>query len=456
MHSRKALLGYFAFAFWVSWAGVMLTAGQTSAAPVFVAMLLGPSLASVGLTGALEGIRGVRILAQRVFDFRVAARWYAALLVAPVLVSFVLFGMASFSSSFLPAIIFSPRPAFVLGSSVLVGLCVGFFEELGWTGFATPRLLERHSWLHAGILLGIPWALWHMLPDYVHEIDRYGALWEVHILEWVVALVAYRVFMTWVYSRTRSLPLGMLLHASFTGGQLLLWPTTLVRAELVWYGFFALGLWIVVSVVVRDVAASPDERRRAMPGDRIVPEPFFTATHAITIETPPERVWPWLSQMGAMRAGWYSYDRIDNGGQPSAEHVIERFQHVTPGDVLPATPGAKAAFVVASADPPRDLVLTVPGKRGAVVTWEHLIQPLERARSRLIVRGRVSREWKKMAREAGPAGVRPIFIERVYHLLGRLPDPWMRAIASAGHRWMEARHIRGIKRRAEATAGSFS
>lgn len=452
MHSRKAVLGYFALAFWISWAGVMLTAGQSSAAPVFIAMLLGPSLASVGLTGALEGVRGLRALAQRMFDFRVRARWYVTLLVPPLVITFVLFGLASFSSAFLPAIVFSPRPGIVVAAAVMVGLCAGFFEELGWTGFATPRLLEQRSWLHTGILLGIPWAVWHMLPDYVHEIDRYGRLWEVHILEWLVALVAYRVFMTWVYSRTRSMPLGMLLHASFTGSQLLLWPTTSVPAELVWYGFFAFAFWIVVAAVVKDVAASPDERRRAMPGDKIVPEPFLIATHAITIDAPPERVWPWLSQMGAMRAGWYSYDRVDNGGRPSAERVIERFQHIAPGDVLPALPGATEAFVVASADPPRDLVLTVPGRRGAVVSWEHLIQPLERARSRLIVRGRISREWKQMAREAGLAGRPPVLIERVYRFLGRLPDSWMRAIASAGHRWMEARHIRGIKRRAEVEA----
>lgn len=64
------------------------------------------------------------------------------------------------------------------------------------------------------------------------------------------------------------------------------------------------------------IAASRDERERTLPGDNIVPKVLFTVTHAITIDAPPESVWPWLSQMGSMRGGWYSYDRIDNGGQP--------------------------------------------------------------------------------------------------------------------------------------------
>jgi hypothetical protein len=56
------------------------------------------------------------------------------------------------------------------------------------------------------------------------------------------------------------------------------------------------------------------EKRRPLPVDTLVPEPIFASTHAITIDAPPERVWPWIAQMGACRAGWYSWDRIDNGG----------------------------------------------------------------------------------------------------------------------------------------------
>jgi hypothetical protein len=264
--------------------------------------------------------------------------------------------------------------------------------------------------------------------------------------------------MTWVYSHTRSLLLGALLHVSFTGGQSLLWPQTTWAGELIWYGVFAGMLWTAVAVVTLltrrvVVAPSPGERARSMPADELVPEPMLSVTQAITIDSPPERVWPWLAQLGADRAGWYSHDWIDNAGRPSAERVLPEFQDVSPGDIFPALPGARDAFVVAAVDPPRDLVLTVPGEGSPMMTWEHLVEPLADCRSRLIVRARVSRGWKQAARGAERPGHQLALIEYVYRLLARLPDVWMASLGSAGHRWMEARHLRGIKRRAETTSG---
>jgi len=198
------------------------------------------------------------------------------------------------------------------------------------------------------------------------------------------------------------------------------------------------------------IAASCDEVRRAMPGDGLVPEPWFAVTHAITVDAPPERVWPWLAQMGSLRGGWYSYDWVDNGGRPSADRVLEQYQQVQPGDVLPCLPGASDAFLVTAVTPPRDLILTVPGAAGPITSWEHFIEPLGSVHSRLIVRGRVARLWKQMAREAHTAGQRTTPIEYVYRLIGRLPDTWLSAVTALGHRWMEARHMRGIKRRVES------
>lgn len=202
----------------------------------------------------------------------------------------------------------------------------------------------------------------------------------------------------------------------------------------------------------QSIGASPFDKVRAMPGDGLVPRPISTITHAITIDAPPERVWPWLAQLGAGRGGWYSWDRIDNGGRPSAERVCEELQHVAPGDILPALPGAKELFVVATVEPPRDLVLTVPGPDGPVMTWEHLVEPLDGGRSRLLVRARVAKSWNEMPRAAPAEGQRLVFIEHVFRLLGRAPRVLMMALGGLGHRWMEARHMRGIKRRAEATA----
>lgn len=381
MRSGRALLSYFALAFAISWGGVFLAVRQPLPYLGFVAMLLGPALASLALTVALDGVHGLRDLAQRLVRLRVGARWYAMVLVAPALLVLVLGVLSRASPVFAPT---ATTNLAVLG--LIVGLTAGLFEELGWTGFATPRLLPERSWLEAGALLGVTWAAWHVLPDWLVLRGEWGSLWGAHILEWIAALVAYRILMTWVYGRTRSLFVAVLMHASFTGTQSFLWPRAAPpRAELLWYGLFALSLWIVVAVVavrtrvLASIAASRAEKARPMSGDAIVAAPRFAVTHAITIDAPPADVWPSLAQMSA-----------------------------------------RDTFVVAAAEAPYDLVLTVRGEAGPIMTWEHLLVPFDVTRSRLVVRGRASKEW----------GV-----------LGRLR-----------HRLREARHLRRIKRSVEEGA----
>jgi len=198
--------------------------------------------------------------------------------------------------------------------------------------------------------------------------------------------------------------------------------------------------------------ATAFEQRRLLPVDALVPDPLFTSTHAITIDAPPEQVWPWIVQMGAGRAGWYSWDAIDNGATPSSTSVRPELQNVVPGDIMPAVPGATDAFVVATVDPPRELVLKVPdGHGGSAVAWEHLLEPLGGGQTRLIVRGRASLHWLDLARAQPPPGHRRVFIERAYAVLAQLPRPALIGFAAFGHRIMEARHLRGIQRR---SAGS--
>lgn len=467
MRTRAQLFAYFTLAFGIAWTGVLLVASRTGlpAAPidvsaanrylVFLAMLAGPSLACLGLTAAVDGRRGLRELASSLGRWRIGGRWYAALAITPAILVLTLGALSLVSPRFAPAILASAAPGQVLAFAAIAGLGAGLFEELGWTGYVTPRLLQRHGWLRAGLLFGPWWMAWHVLPDYWGGAG-YGSLWGAHILEWALALTAFRVLMTWVYDHTRSLLLGVLMHASFTGSQALLWPASAARAdELLWYGLFVAGLWMVVAVValgshVRACSASHAERVRSMPGDALVREPIFDVTHAITIDAPPDQVWPWLAQMGAGRAGWYSYDRIDNGGRPSAVRLVPEHLQIRPGDVQPAVPGASREFLVVAVDPPRSLVVTVPGGGGTpIMTWEHHLERGDGGRTRLLTRGRVSSAWKQMARGASTTGGELLFIERVYHLLGRLPDGLLIAVAGAGHWIMEARHLRGIKLRAE-------
>ena len=197
------------------------------------------------------------------------------------------------------------------------------------------------------------------------------------------------------------------------------------------------------------VHATRSERRRPLPGDALIPDPAATVMHAITIDAPPESIWPWLVQMGCGRAGWYSYDWVDNDGRPSAIEIVPSLQHVVPGDVMPALPGEKRSFIVAAVEAARDLILVVPAASGGfVVTWDFFLEPLAPGRTRLLVRGRVSPQWPASAMATPSARPRPI--ERVYVLLANMPRWLMAPIARFGHGIMQARQLRGIKRRAEA------
>jgi hypothetical protein len=87
-----------------------------------------------------------------------------------------------------------------------------------------------------------------------------------------------------------------------------------------------------------------EEVTRGMPGDEVVLAPTFSATRAVTVEGRPEAIWPWIVQIGFGRAGWYSYDVLDNLGHHSAEHIIPELQHIEVGDPIPVGPGENAGM----------------------------------------------------------------------------------------------------------------
>ena len=106
-------------------------------------------------------------------NWRVGAPWYAvALLTVPTILLTILLLLSAVVD---PA--FAPRFQWALFA---VGLFEGSFEEIGWTGFATPRLLARQRLGRAGLSLGLTWAFWHLLVDFRYNIDTMGAagLWS--------------------------------------------------------------------------------------------------------------------------------------------------------------------------------------------------------------------------------------------------------------------------------------
>lgn len=147
--------------------------------------------------------------------------------------------------------------------------------------------------------------------------------------------------------------------------------------------------------------ATAAEAAARYPGDTLVPEPTDRSTMATTFEAPPEAVWRWLVQMGRDRAGWYSWDRLDNGGWPSATRIVPQWQELRVGDRINATADGRTYFTVAIIDRPTTLVLrsdlTLPEGRPfdprgplprmfAQGVWGFHLTELPGGRTRLVVR----------------------------------------------------------------------
>lgn len=112
-------------------------------------------------------------------------------------------------------------------------------------------------------------------------------------------------------------------------------------------------------MILETWGATHDEITSAVVGDDLCPNARIVATRCITIAAPPDRVFPWLRQMGFGRAGWYSYDWIDNLGRKSATAIEPHWQTLSAGGVLPGGPADFEAVIV---DPPRALVMRLAQK----------------------------------------------------------------------------------------------
>jgi hypothetical protein len=135
--------------------------------------------------------------------------------------------------------------------------------------------------------------------------------------------------------------------------------------------------------------ATSEEVSRPLPGDDLVARPTFNATRAISIAATPEQVWPWLLQVGLTRAGWYSYDILDNLGRRSARRIIPELQGLALGDVIPMSPDGKQGMRVHSMDAPRSMVWGTPGE----TTWAWQLDPHPDGSTRLITRVRSRYRW---------------------------------------------------------------
>ena len=265
---------YFLLAFLLSWGGILAVtrAGAMPAPPaeaerlftrVFLAMLLGPSVAGVAITAIVGGRWGLREFRNRLLAWRVRASWYfVALLTAPLAVITAVLLLSPLSPDFIPGFLNPTTGEGPIGSgsqatlplvALLVGASAGFFEELGWTGVAVPNLRARHGIVVTGLLVGLVWGAWHFLAILWGAGSSFGSVPIALYL--AVALFSflppYRVLMVWVYDRTGSLLIAILMHASLTASMLFIGPPVVGGALLMYDLVFAVLLWGIAGIVLR-------------------------------------------------------------------------------------------------------------------------------------------------------------------------------------------------------------
>jgi len=137
--------------------------------------------------------------------------------------------------------------------------------------------------------------------------------------------------------------------------------------------------------------STPSDLRRVMAGDALLGDATYSGTLSVTVNAPPEDIWPWLVQLGYQRGGLYSYDWLDRLfgylDRPSATRILPEFQHLTVGDEIPL--GRGPSWPVAAIEPYRALVLDMRNMGGIDWVWQFGLCSLGEQRTQLVSRSRV-------------------------------------------------------------------
>ena len=139
--------------------------------------------------------------------------------------------------------------------------------------------------------------------------------------------------------------------------------------------------------------ATPTEMVSALRGDDLLPRAQYRCTRAVSIDAPPEAVWPWLVQAGCLQGGFYSNDLLDNLGHPSARTIVPELQGLEIGRWVPMSPTAptvETAFKVEGFVVNRWLLWRKPDS-----TWAWTLTSADNAKTRLVTRVHAVYDWKR-------------------------------------------------------------
>jgi uncharacterized protein len=238
--ARHDLLLYFILAYALSWAIWPLVLANPESSPL---VPFGPLIAAVVVALLAGGWTELRALLGQLLRWRVHPTWYVMALLGPFVLAAVTAALTVATGAPAPNI-GAYTDWLGIGVALLSTIIiVGLFEEVGWRGFALPRLQRRLDALWAALVLGVIWAPWH-LPELISDPGQRPPL------QFFVLILAESVILAWLYNSTDgSLPIVIICHAAInTAGRFMLPEFAGDSYQVAWW--FMAGLYIVTAVIV--------------------------------------------------------------------------------------------------------------------------------------------------------------------------------------------------------------
>jgi membrane protease YdiL (CAAX protease family) len=251
------LLLFFAIAYAITWTAFISVALWVPVASVLgsALILLGafsPGIAALFLTWRDEGAAGVEAFVGRIFRGPVAAKWivFAVSYMAVIKLSAAVIhrlGLGEWPR-------FGTEPVYLMPIAIALSWPFQAGEEVGWRGYALPRLTERFGLAWASVILGVIWAFWHLPQFFIPGADTYHQAF----IPWALTVVAISVALAWLYARTRgSLLLVMLLHSAINNTKDIVPSGTagatntfgLAASPMMWLTLIV--AWIIAGVLLR-------------------------------------------------------------------------------------------------------------------------------------------------------------------------------------------------------------
>jgi membrane protease YdiL (CAAX protease family) len=271
---RHPLIIYFGLAFGISWLFLIADAlgshglipfRLTLSGPGILLVLLmgyGPTIAALIVTWATEGRAGIRALLARLLAGRAGPSWYVLALVGPAVLGLATGALQQLLGATLPPL---PGPAYQVALMGVVGSLIHAIangEELGWRGYALPRLLARHNALSASLILGVIWCAFHV-PIMFTVGGVGGSQSLANALPFLVSTLALSVITTWMFNATGGSVLPIILLHGALNTWLDLFTTQSSSPAVVWAGVALLVLLAVIIVLL----FGPEHLARKPAGD---------------------------------------------------------------------------------------------------------------------------------------------------------------------------------------------